>query len=156
MPCTASTTVISVLLVLTISGSAIKLPSELFSPLISEKVFAIASKESNPPAYPQYTDRVEGTWKFFDPNNTWTTGFFPAALYALNERKTLCPSLKDNTDWLSLGRQWSTGIIPYETNNGLEHDVGFVSFPFQDELLMCVLVSDIMNNITLSRFKRFE
>ena len=118
------------------SGYATKLPSELFPPLISQKVFTIASREPSPPLYPEYTDRTEGVWSYFNPNTTWTTGFFPATLYSLYERKSLCPSLKDEVDWLSLGRQWSTGIIPYETHNGLEHDVGFVSFPFQDELLM--------------------
>lgn len=118
-------------------------PAELYSPLIQQKVFAIASNEPTTAIYPEYTDPTLGIWQYFGANNTWTTGFFPATLYALNTRANLCPNKSDTSpiDWLALGRQWSTGIIPFETNNGLEHDVGFVSFPFQDELQ--VLVSSI-------------
>lgn len=115
-------------------SEAAKPPKELFSPLIGQKVLAVASKEPNPPQYPQYTDRTQGIWKYFDPSNTWTTGFFPATLYALDARKKICRMSTDKIDWLSLGREWSTGIVPFEINNGLQHDVGFVSFPFQEEL----------------------
>ena len=115
------------------SSIATNVPSDLYSSLIGNKIYAVATKEQTPPQYPQYTDRQQGIWKYFDPGNTWTTGFFPATLYALNTRNTLCASLSDGRDWLSLARQWSTGIIPYEVDNSLEHDVGFVSFPFQDE-----------------------
>lgn len=111
-------------------------PAELYSPLIGQKVLTIASNESVG-LYPEYTDRTQGIWKYFDPN-TWTTGFFPATLYALNTRSQLCSAVENGTDWLSLGRQWSTGEIPFEINNTLMHDVGFVSFPFQEELLVCV------------------
>lgn len=119
-------------------SSSLSLPSELYSSTIGSKIFAIAEKEPAPPLYPQYTDRTQGTWQYFDPNTTWTTGFFPATLYAMHTRQTLCPSESDETDWVSLGRSWSTGIIPFETHNDLQHDVGFVSFPFQEELQMCV------------------
>ncbi|KLO10657.1 Six-hairpin glycosidase [Schizopora paradoxa] len=115
-------------------SSSLSLPSELYSSSIGSKILAIANKEPAPPTYPQYTDRSQGTWQYFNPNTTWTTGFFPATLYAMHTRQTLCPSENDNTDWVTLGRSWSTGIIPFETHNGLEHDVGFVSFPFQEEL----------------------
>ncbi|KAL5511910.1 hypothetical protein ACEPAH_5128 [Sanghuangporus vaninii] len=111
-------------------------PKELFSPLLGGKVLATASNESTSDArYPQYTDR-EGTWQYFTANQ-WTSGFFPGTLYQLNVRRSLCSSSFDRSvDWLDLGRQWSSGILPYLTNNRIEHDVGFVSFPFQDELLV--------------------
>ena len=120
------------------SDFAQSIPEELYSPLIEQKVLAIASAEPTPPTYPQYTDRLQGKYLYFNPNTTWTTGFFPATLYALNTRKQLCGSKLNGSevDWLDLGRQWSTGILPFETHNGLQHDVGFVSYPFQEELLM--------------------
>ncbi|KAI0806900.1 d-4,5 unsaturated-glucuronyl hydrolase-like protein [Fomes fomentarius] len=94
---------------------------ELFSPLVKEK-------------YPQLTDRVEGKWVWF-PADYWTTGFFPATLYALYERTKLCRSDVGNAaQWLDLGRTWATGEIPLEVHNGQGHDVGFLSFPFMDEL----------------------
>ncbi|TDL27623.1 glycoside hydrolase family 88 protein [Rickenella mellea] len=119
------------LLILVIAADV---PVELYSPIIGQKLLKIASNETAG-QYPEYTDRENGAWQYFDPN-VWTVGFFPSTLYALNNRSKLCPSLSDGTDWLSLGRQWSTGEIPYETTNELVHDVGFASFPFQDELLV--------------------
>ncbi|TDL27624.1 d-4,5 unsaturated-glucuronyl hydrolase-like protein [Rickenella mellea] len=117
-----------------LSACASTPPVELYSPLIGQKVFKIASAEvAN--QYPQYTDTVNGIWKYFD-QNTWTVGFFPTTLYALNTRAKLCPSLAGGHDWLSLGRQWATGEIPFEVVNGLQHDVGFASFPFQEELVV--------------------
>ncbi len=119
-------------------AGSLSLPSELYSSSIQSKILAIAEKEPSPPLFPQYTDRTQGAWQYFNPNTTWTTGFFPATLYAMHTRQTLCPSENDQTDWVSLGRSWSTGIIPFETHNGLQHDVGFVSFPFQEELQVFV------------------
>jgi hypothetical protein len=58
-------------------------PAELFSPLISSKVLAIAKAEPSPAQYPQYTDTSAGIWKFFIPD-TWTSGFFPATMYAMD------------------------------------------------------------------------
>ncbi|KAI5119103.1 hypothetical protein M0805_004873 [Coniferiporia weirii] len=112
-------------------------PPELFSPLIYEKFLATASNEPNPAQYPEYTDTVKGVWDYFSPN-TWTTGFFPAGLYELHRRQSLClgASFNRSVDWLSLGRRWAEAIVPLELNNTLEHDVGFVSFPFQEELIL--------------------
>ncbi|KAH7927061.1 glycoside hydrolase family 88 protein [Leucogyrophana mollusca] len=107
-------------------------PEELYSSLIQQKVLKIAQDEPNPAQYPQYTDRVAGVWQYFVPN-TWTTGFFPATLYELNTRAQLC-KLQDQPDWVDLGRQWSTAEILLETNNTVGHDVGFLSFPFVQEL----------------------
>ena len=118
-------------------SSAVTPPAELFSPLVAQKVLATAQSFPNPAAYPQYTDRVEGVWQWFDPD-TWTTGFFPSTLYAMHRRTQLCrdTDVGDGAQWLELGRTWATPEIPLEHNNHLEHDVGFVSFPFQDELVV--------------------
>jgi hypothetical protein len=106
-------------------------PPELYSPLLSSKIRTTAQGESNPPKYPQYTDATSGKWQDFIPD-TWTSGFFPATLYALNTRAKLC-NTGDGDAWVALGRQWSTGEIPLETKNTLVHDVGFVSMPFVEE-----------------------
>jgi hypothetical protein len=37
-------------------------------------------------------------------------------------------------DWLTLGRSTSNGLIPLELVNTVGHDVGFLSFPFVEEL----------------------
>lgn len=111
-------------------------PKELFSHLVGKKVLATATSNTSTldTRYPQYTDRG-GTWRLFTADQ-WTSGFFPATLYQLNVRKSLCSgsSLDREVDWLGLGREWSSGILAYLTNNRFEHDVGFVSYPFQDEL----------------------
>jgi hypothetical protein len=109
-------------------------PAELYSPLIQEKVLTIAQTEPQPVTYPQYTDTVLGDWLYFPPD-TWTSGFLPAMLYELNVRATLCHQ-NDSTDWVGLGRQWSTAEIPLEQNNTVGHDVGFLSYPFVSELAM--------------------
>lgn len=123
-------------------------PNELYSPLIASKVLAIANAEPSPPTYPEYTDRTQGVWKYFPPT-TWTSGFFPALLYLLDTRSKLCPS-PDQPDWLTLGRSWSGGLVPLEDNKTLDHDVGFLSYPFQQELLVCVsFFSDLLSRNTL-------
>lgn len=104
---------------------------QLYSPLISSKVRIIAQGQPSPPTYPQFTDSSAGKWQDFAPN-TWTSGFFPATLYALNTRAKLCGTT-DGDGWVALGRQWSTGLIPLEMQNTLGHDVGFVSMPFVEE-----------------------
>lgn len=109
-------------------------PSELFSSLVAHKIATTATNVSQQGQYPQYTDSTVGEWQYF-PTDTWTTGFFPAMLYALNTRASLCQTddLK-STDWLSEARQWTAAEVSLETTNTLGHDVGFVSFPFQEEL----------------------
>ncbi|OJT11143.1 Unsaturated glucuronyl hydrolase, partial [Trametes pubescens] len=85
-------------------------------------------------SYPQYTDRTDGNWIWFSPDQ-WTAGFFPSTLYAMHERTTLCGSRAGSaSQWLTLGRAWSTGEIPLEAHTGVGHDVGFLSYPFMDEL----------------------
>ncbi|KAH9948114.1 glycoside hydrolase family 88 protein [Amylocystis lapponica] len=111
-----------------------ELPEELFSPLVAQKILATALAPPSPIEYPQYTDRTAGIWRYFTPD-LWTTGFFPATLYAMHTRAQLCPANSGNeTQWLELGRQWSTPEIPLEAKNKVEHDVGFLSYPFVDEL----------------------
>ncbi|KAI8999050.1 d-4,5 unsaturated-glucuronyl hydrolase-like protein [Trametes punicea] len=113
---------------------AISPPAELFSPLVTQKVLKTAQSFPNPPQYPQYTDRVEGDWIWFTPD-LWTSGFFPSTLYAMYERTQLCGSKAGSaSQWLELGRSWSTGEIPLETHTSVGHDVGFLSYPFVDEL----------------------
>ncbi|KAF5379868.1 hypothetical protein D9757_007200 [Collybiopsis confluens] len=120
------------------------IPNELFSPLIPQKIANTAKSLPFPIQYPQYTTTWNvsnpGHWLNFIPD-TWTSGFFPTSLYALNTRKALCGATEANglqiADWLTLGRSTSSGLIPLEHNNtNLQHDVGFVSFPFSEELLV--------------------
>ena len=109
-------------------------PAELYSPLVAQKVLKTAQSFPNPAQYPPYTDRVVGDWIWFAPD-LWTTGFFPATLYAMHDRANLCPSnAGDASQWLDLGRTWATPEIPLEINTSVGHDVGFLSFPFVDEL----------------------
>lgn len=114
------------------------IPPELFSPLVTQKVLATAKTPPNPIQFPQYTDATVGNWLLFNPD-TWTTGFFPATLYEMNRRQKLCGDKHGvgSADWVKLGQAWSTGEIPLETKTGVGHDVGFLSFPFIEELKMC-------------------
>lgn len=109
-------------------------PSQLYDPLVSQKILKTAQNEPNPAKYPQYTDRTAGAWQYF-ATDTWTSGFFPATLYALNTRAKLCGK-SDGDSWVQLGRQWSTGEIALQTKNSVGHDVGFISMPFIEELQM--------------------
>ncbi|KAJ7273076.1 glycoside hydrolase family 88 protein [Mycena rebaudengoi] len=111
-------------------------PPQLFSGLIPVKVLATANSLPAAIRYPQYTTSG-GDWLLFGPD-TWTSAFFPATLYALNTRKSLCGATPGNglsiADWLRLGRSTSNGLIPLEIRNGQGHDQGFLSFPFVEEL----------------------
>jgi hypothetical protein len=117
-----------------------KPPPELFHPLVPKKVLATFQALSNPIKYPQYTT-TNGIWEHFNPD-TWTSGFLPATGYAINKRKTLCGVSDANglgaADWLTLSRAASSGLIPLETKTTVGHDVGFLSFPFVEELSMLV------------------
>lgn len=111
-------------------------PEELWSPLVSQKFYATAVNVSAT-QYPQYTDRTYGLWIDFDVD-IWTSGFLPAALYAMHTREALCPGLASDppVDWLALGRAWSGGLSALEVHNTVGHDVGFISFPLLEELKM--------------------
>ncbi|KAH9970363.1 d-4,5 unsaturated-glucuronyl hydrolase-like protein [Lactifluus volemus] len=138
--------ILSIVLSLTLVSGYPSLPPELFSPLIPQKLFATAQLQSNTPTfYPQYTTRDSGTWIFFGAD-TWTTGFLPATFYALAERATLFLALR----WLEIARASVTGEIPLETHTTVGHDVGFLSFPFVDELAI-----NPSNDIALRAVKSF-
>jgi hypothetical protein len=123
------------LLLTSCSVLAADLPTDLlFSTLVAEKVARTANNFSG--TFPQYTTRDTGDWLYFSPN-TWTSGFFPATLYAMNTRRQLCPDADaSQSDWVALGRAWSLPLVPIETHNTVQHDVGFISYPFQEELLV--------------------
>lgn len=131
------------------ASTQLLIPSELFSPLISQKVLATAQTNRSPPQYPQWTDRTSGQWQWFSPD-TWTIGFFPSTLYALDTRNKLCKKASaadktlSGTDWVGLGRQWSAAEVPLQVKTGVGHDVGFLSFPFTDELAMYVFFSSTL------------
>ncbi|KAH0584385.1 hypothetical protein H2248_009924 [Termitomyces sp. 'cryptogamus'] len=112
------------------------IPTQLYSSLVPTKVLATYNSLPKPIQYPQYTTTT-GTWLYFPPD-TWTSGFFPATLYALNSRKAVCPPTAANAlglaDWVTLGRSASTGLVPLEAGNNQGHDQGFLSFPFAEEL----------------------
>ena len=119
--------------------------SELFSSIIPQKITVIASNFTGSGSYPQYTDSNLGEWQYF-PADTWTTGFFPSSLYALNTRQSLCngsdslDTTLNETDWLGLARSWSAAESLLPGNNTVGHDVGFLSLPFREDLLLFVQV----------------
>ncbi|KAF9518933.1 glycoside hydrolase family 88 protein [Hydnum rufescens UP504] len=122
-----------VALTLLVSASVVLgLPENLYSPLISSKLAATSATYLG--KYPQYTDHASpAQWIWFNPDG-WTSGFLPATLYELHTRQSLCPEQSDGIDWLSRARNWSAGLVPLETANHVGHDVGFLSFPFVEEL----------------------
>ncbi|ESK94259.1 glycoside hydrolase family 88 protein [Moniliophthora roreri MCA 2997] len=110
--------------------------NELFSPLIPQKVTRTYNALPNPIQYPQWTNRGEpGRWQYFVPD-TWTSGFFPLTLYEMHTRQTLCPGDQggQGIDWIEWGRRASTGLANLPGHNTQGHDVGFLSFPFIEEL----------------------
>ncbi|KAI0082871.1 d-4,5 unsaturated-glucuronyl hydrolase-like protein [Panus rudis PR-1116 ss-1] len=137
------------------------LPPESFSPLVAQKVLKTANTVQSPPKYPQWTDRDTGVWDWFSPD-TWTTGFFPSTLYALNTRATkLCKHDKSlqGIDWLGLARMWSAAEVPLETKTGVGHDVGFLSFPFIEEHTLNPdnqTAKDAINNFAKELAARFS
>ncbi|KNZ75519.1 Unsaturated glucuronyl hydrolase [Termitomyces sp. J132] len=119
-----------------LSSTSVAVPSELYSPLIPQKIQAVFNKSNtNPIRYPQYTD-TSGIWQYFSPN-MWPSGFFPATLYGLNERNALCPSTPADglgmVDWLELGRSATGNLVPPEPENTADHDRAFL-ISFLEEL----------------------
>jgi len=110
---------------------------QLFSPDIPRKILASYNRlPKSPWRYPQYSDR-NGVWQHFQAD-TWTSGFLPATLYALNTRKVQCGtgSGLGAADWLDLGRKASVGIAGLTTSVAIGHDIGFISFAFVEELAL--------------------
>ncbi len=114
---------------------------ELFSPIISHKVLNTFQSLPYPTKYPEYTDTIVGDWLDFPPD-TFTSGFLPATAYALNARGLLCP---DGVDWLSLGRASTGALVPLETKNTVGHGVGFLSYPFAEEISVFVTYFNSFN-----------
>ncbi|KAF8308233.1 glycoside hydrolase family 88 protein [Clavulina sp. PMI_390] len=111
--------------------------SDVYSPLISSKLKITTNPSNYSALYPQVTDHGNpARWQYLDINQ-WTTGFFPATMYEMARRKTLCPNspnFEDNVDWLERGRIWSEAILPMDNGNAQGHDQGFLSLPFVAEL----------------------
>ncbi|KAG8885868.1 hypothetical protein FRB97_009030 [Tulasnella sp. 331] len=118
---------------LAFAAAAPSIPPELYSPLITQKLLAVAQNFSNPSQYPEYTtpppygDQI-GRWVWF-PTDTWTNGFFPAAMMLLAERAQSCSggqliSASDAATALGQGRTWSAPLVTLETGSKLGHDVG--------------------------------
>ncbi|KAG7453040.1 glucuronyl hydrolase [Guyanagaster necrorhizus] len=134
--------------------------TDLYSSLIPSKVLATANKLNN--QFPQYTDSTAGVWQLFSAD-TWTSGFFPATLYALETRQSLCEATSANglnaADWAELGRQTSAGLAPLTTSNSVGHDVGFLSFPYVEELSIHpdnTTAADIVNGFATYLAGRFN
>ncbi|KIY50965.1 d-4,5 unsaturated-glucuronyl hydrolase-like protein [Fistulina hepatica ATCC 64428] len=108
------------------------LPSDLFSSVIPSKILSTKSGGT----YPDLTD-TSGIWQY-SVADYWTSAFFSATFYLLNTRASLCGATSGNglnsADWRTLGQATSTGLIPLVSNNSVGHDVGFLSYPFFDEL----------------------
>ncbi|KAI5477020.1 d-4,5 unsaturated-glucuronyl hydrolase-like protein [Pseudohyphozyma bogoriensis] len=128
------------LLSLAALSSGATVPSDLFSSSTYSKLLTTAQSQSSPSSWPEYTS-TNGSWLTFDAT-TWTSGFLPATFYLLNERHSkLCPASTptatngSTTDWLSYARAWSPASL-YTADEALTntHDVGFLSFPAQEEL----------------------
>jgi hypothetical protein len=117
-------------------------PKELFSSLIPQKIQKTYNALPHPVQFPSYTNRgstEQGKWVFFEPD-FWTAGFFPATLYEMHTRQTLCngDAPSGRVDWLALARSASSALVDLAGHNSQGHDVGFLSFPFIEELAMCV------------------
>ncbi|KAF8308231.1 glycoside hydrolase family 88 protein [Clavulina sp. PMI_390] len=111
--------------------------SDLYSSTISSKLQVTTNPSNYSSLYPQITDHGNpAKWQYLNVNQ-WTTGFFPATMYEMARRKTLCPntsSFNDGVDWLERGRVWSAAILPMDNGNAQGHDQGFLSLPFVAEL----------------------
>ncbi|KAG5335947.1 hypothetical protein C0989_012564 [Termitomyces sp. Mn162] len=136
MPCEMQSILVLSFIAVGLSSTSVAVPSELYSPLIPQKIQAVFNKSNtNPIRYPQYTD-TSGIWQYFSPN-MWPSGFFPATLYGLNERNALCPSTPADglgmVDWLELGRSATGNLVPPEPENTADHDRAFL-ISFLEEL----------------------
>ncbi|KAJ8091876.1 hypothetical protein PM082_024108 [Marasmius tenuissimus] len=113
------------------------IPTELYSPLIPTKLLHTFNNLPNPIEYPHYTSQYHGNeWNYFAPQDVWTSGFFPATLYEMNKRRELCRNgnASGTVDWVELGRRASTGLAKLPGTNRRSHDVGYLSYPFLEEV----------------------
>ncbi|KAK1219605.1 hypothetical protein PQX77_017677 [Marasmius sp. AFHP31] len=113
------------------------IPTELYSPLIPTKLLHTFNNLPNPIEYPHYTNKEHhNKWDYFAPEDVWTSGFFPATLYEMNKRRELCQNgnASGTVNWVELGRIASTGLAELPGRNRRGHDVGFLSYPFLEEV----------------------
>ncbi|KAF8308234.1 d-4,5 unsaturated-glucuronyl hydrolase-like protein [Clavulina sp. PMI_390] len=92
--------------------------------------------EGGPVNLPQVTNHGDQVAKHL-VTDQWTAGFFPATLYEMARRNDLCPntaSFGAEVDWLQLGREWSSIVLPLADGNSQGGDQGFLSLPFVAEL----------------------
>lgn len=124
-----------------ITCSAITPPKDLYAKTISTKLTRTTKNYAG--TYPQVTNHGNpATWVLISPAS-WTSGFFPATMYELHRRQTLCPSHSDGVNWLTRGRKWSDAVLAMSNGNNQGHDQGFLSFPFVEELKMSVVSAQI-------------
>jgi hypothetical protein len=100
--------------------SAADVPTVAFSSVIPEKVLATAKQlSSHAGSYPHITNYNNPTQWVWAGADWWTSGFFPATLYALNERASLCKSSEglDIANWLVEGQSASNALIPLTNGN---------------------------------------
>lgn len=116
------------------------IPPGLFNQQLYSKFETTGSTASS--AWPEYTTPSGSAWKSF-PATEWTSSFLSASLYLLDRRHTvLCPSTTpvasngSTTNWLSLARSSSAGLYVPDSALSTTHDVGFLSWPMQYELLL--------------------
>lgn len=121
--------------------AGVSAPPELISPLIAQKVLATLKLLPSPILYPYITDSTVGKWIDHIPN-WWTSGFFPATGYLLNTRQQICNSTLANEpasgNWLGLARASTGALVNLDADHGIGHDVGFIAFPFMEELVVYV------------------
>lgn len=108
---------------------------KLFDSTLSKKLLSFSQNQPNPIAYPDLTTS-DGRW-VFRKADWWTSGFYPATMYAMHNRAVLCKSGQMVANgWKAIGQSWSSGEIPLALMNSVGHDVGFLSLPFIQELRM--------------------
>ncbi|KIY63756.1 glycoside hydrolase family 88 protein, partial [Cylindrobasidium torrendii FP15055 ss-10] len=134
---------------------------ELYSPLVASKVLKTYNSLPASIQYPQWTT-TSGKWVLFSPR-TWTSSFFPTTLYALHTRESLCGATPQNqlgiADWQKLGWEASQGVADISGDHTLDHDVGFLSFPFVEELSVNPGnedAIDVVNNFATTLAGRFS
>lgn len=110
---------------------------DLFSSTISSKLWTTTANYAG--TYPQVTDHGNPAHWVLLNIQQWTSGFFPATMYEMNRRQTLCPANSDGHDWLSRARTWTNAIVPLQYGNSQEHDQGFLSLPLTYELKLFVV-----------------
>lgn len=66
----------------------------------------------------------------------------PASAYLLLARQEMCNSTHSSQNsgghWLSLGRSLAGPLANLDASHGIGHDLGFISYPFIQELMVWV------------------